>query len=129
MNDWDMKATGCQRPSGPCCGETAPQAYFEASLFEAEGGSEIGLDKDGSGEEALFQPIEGVLFRFSPLPGGGFLGEIVEGSERDGVVMNEPTDRNLLKPRNARTSLSFAGVGQSAIPLSFNGVHSELAGL
>jgi len=54
-----------------------------------------------------------------PLPGGGFLGEIVEGASETGVVMNEPTIETC-KTRNARTVLSLLEWANLRYP-KFNG--------
>src|SRR5882724_8604094 len=108
--------------------ENCTTSIFGGIAFETEGGGEIGLDKDGSGEEALFQPIKGVLFRFSPLPGGGFLGEIVEGASETGVVANEPAIETC-ETKECANVFELCGSRPIRDTPEFDGVHSKLAGL
>src|SRR5882724_4203462 len=108
--------------------ENCTTSIFGGIAFETEGGSEIGLNQDRSSEEALFQPIKGVLFRFSPLPGGGFLGEIVERASEAGIVTNEPTIKTC-ETKECADVFEFYRSRPICDTSKFDGVHSESASL
>src|SRR5882724_11037572 len=103
-------------------------SIFRGVAFKAEGGGEIGLDQDGSSEKTLFQPIKGVLFRFSPLPRGSFLGEVVKRASKAGVVTNELTIETC-KTKECMDVFEFCRSGPICNTSKFDRVHSELASL
>jgi len=103
-------------------------SIFRGVAFEAEGGGEIGLYQDWGSEETLFQPIKGVLFQFSPLPGGGFPSKIIERTSEMGVIANESTIETC-KTEKCANVFEFCGSRPICDTIEFDGVHSELAGL
>jgi len=82
----------------------------------------------GGSEEPLFQSIKGVLFQFTPLPGGSFPSEIIERSSKMGVI----TDKLTIKTCETKEStdiFEFSGSRPIYNTPKFDGVHSKLASL
>jgi len=76
----------------------------------------------------LFQPVKGILFRFSPLPGGGFPGEIIERASEAGVIANEPTIETC-ETKECTDVFEFSGGRPICDTPQLDGVHSKLTSL
>ena len=81
--------------------------------------------KDGFGQEAILQPIEGILAGIVPVPWGVFLGYIEEGVSDVGVVTNE-LSVEIGKPKKRANVFYLGQGGPVSDPIEFGGVHFDV---
>ena len=86
------------------------------------------MDEDWCFKEVLLQSVEGILFRFTPMPGVYLFCEVIQWSSKAGVVTDEAAIESS-ETEEGTDVFEFLWSRPVRDSLEFDGIHSELTSL